>query len=418
MPPDRKETGPLRTLRWFLVGVLLVGLTAMVAVLYPFLQAERHWQAAREDIRQFELARALEHLMAYQKTWPRSAEASLLAAQCARRTRKYSEAKLQLDRYVELDGLPEMVRLERALLQAQSGDLGEVENYLESCANSGVSEVPLILEALAQGYLHHFRLLPALKALDRLVEKEPAHPEAYIWRGWTYQQLHKMSLATADYRNAVKLRPDSPEGRLRLAEALVLESAFSEALDLLEDMPTERRNDKAVALTRLQCYRGVNKPDLARQTLQTLEQIAPDDPLVLTERGRILLDEGRFKEAESSLRKAQRLAPYAHRTGYLLQQSLSRQDKLAEAAVVKKRLDELEYDLKKLDELMGQIISDPRNVGLRCEVGRLALKNGKEQEGVAWLLGVLQEQPQNEEAKKLLAQYEVSRTRTPSEPRR
>src|SRR5262245_45609754 len=61
---------------------------------------------------------------------PSKTDTSLRAAREARRTGRYDEAVRQLESFRALGGAREAARLEKALMQAQQGEVAPVEKYL------------------------------------------------------------------------------------------------------------------------------------------------------------------------------------------------------------------------------------------------------------------------------------------------
>jgi tetratricopeptide (TPR) repeat protein len=403
-PVERPPRGRrLRRLLLVLVLLVPVGLGAYVAGVH--LWAEYQLRAARLDLERRDFAAARQRLAFFRKVRPQNRDACLLAAQAARRVRDYAEAERLLETYRDLGGAPEAAFLEADLARAQRGELAGREGHLWALAQEGRPDAPLILEALAQGYMATFRWGPALSCLQRLLEYRPDDADALVWRGWVWENLQQVPSARDDYRRAVELAPENQEARLRLAEALLQLGEPKGALEHLEWLRPRRPDDAAVLLALARCQRALDRPEEAEGLLDRLLALRPDDAQVLAERGRLALAQGQAEEAEGWLRKAQARAPFERETNYQLALCLRRRGKTKEADECLARLKRIEDDRKRLAELFQEMVAKPRDRALRREAGALLLNNGQDREGLRLLQTVLEEDATDREAHAVLADY-------------
>src|SRR5207245_2130498 len=113
-----------------LIVVLIVGLG--LGLVGPQAWAWTQLHAARTDLARYHPDAAQTHLARCLRVWPSSLEAHLLASRAARQRGDFAEADQQLRTCQRLlDGTSNEVAQEWALLQAASGNLGEVEEYLQ-----------------------------------------------------------------------------------------------------------------------------------------------------------------------------------------------------------------------------------------------------------------------------------------------
>jgi tetratricopeptide (TPR) repeat protein len=394
--------------RWRLVllvvALLLLGSLGTYRVA-QYLWAGWHWRVAGQALARHDLAAAREHLARCLTVWPDNPETLFLAARTARRARAYEEANHLLKAYQDNGGTPAAATLERRLAQAQRGELAGVDEYLWVLVQKQDKDSPLVLEALAQGYIHASRWAEALNSLNRLVECWPEVADVYVWRGWVHESLRSIDQAKADYRQAVALNPENDDARSRLAELLVIISEFPEAADLLETLRQHRPDDPVVLLSLARCRIELNQLEEAEGHLSHLLALHPNDAGALTQRGRIAVLEGRFEEAEKWLREAQALAPWERDTNYQLQLCLGKLGKEKEAKEVGDRLLLLEEQQRRLEGLERQILNEPANRSLRYEAAMILLKYGHEREGVRRLQSLLRDDPQNASAHAALADY-------------
>jgi predicted Zn-dependent protease len=399
-PPRRRR---LRRLLLALALLVPVGLGAYTAGAH--LWAEYQLRAARLDLERRDFPRARERLAFFRQVRPANRDACLLAAQAARRARDYAEAERLLGAYRDLGGAPEAAFLEADLARAQRGDLAGREGHLWALAEEGRPEAPLVLEALAQGYMATFRWGPALSCLKRLLGHRPDDADALVWRGWVRENLQQLPAARDDYRRAVELAPDNEEARLRLAEALLQLGEPREALEHLEWLRPRRPESPALLLALARCRRALDQPREAAELLDRLLALRPDDAAVLAERGRLALGQGQTEEAEGWLRQALARAPFERETNYQLALCLRRRGKTKEADECLSRLKRIEEDRKRLAELFQKMVAQPRDRALRREAGTLLLNNGQDREGLRLLQTVLEEDAADRPTHAALADY-------------
>jgi Flp pilus assembly protein TadD len=395
---------PIRR-RWLLIALVLPVLGLGVYIAAWQLWAEYHFRAAQKDLERRELSSAQGHLAHCLEVWPNGLGTNLLAARTARRARDYDTAEHLLNTYRKLGGHPEMLHLEYALARAQRGELAGLEDYLWGFVHENHEDTPLVLEALAQGYIHAGRWSEALNSLNDLVERWPAVADVYVWRGWVYDSLHSNVQARDDYRKAVELKPEYDDARLRLAETLILDSEFPAAARHLEEIRQRRPDDPVMLLGLARCRIELNQREEAVAHLSRLLALHPLDAAALTQRGRVAVLQGRFDEAENWLGKAVAIAPWERDTNYQLQLCLDQLGKKREALEVRHRLRQLEEQQKRLEELERQIVKEPANRALRYEAAMILLKYGQERAGVRRLQSLLQEDPHNAGAHAALADY-------------
>src|SRR5438105_10160138 len=227
--------------RWFVVALVAVfflgalGTYALVRWQGPKEALEdgagSHWQQALQALEAADFPQAKTHLAQCLEVWPIHAEAHFLMARTCRRANDYSGWQVHLRRAEVLGWDKDSLRLERDLMQAQRGNLRGVENSLLDHLDSLPPEEEVIREALAKGYLKT-QLLDALLELTRTwVERYPDHWQPRLFRGRVFQLGHSTDRAIAEFRHVLERKPDHLEAHLELAEALMVNAEFQEALE-------------------------------------------------------------------------------------------------------------------------------------------------------------------------------------------
>src|SRR5262249_925052 len=127
------------------------------------------------------------------------------------------------------------------------------------------------------------------------------------------------------------------------------------------------------------------------------------DAPVLLERGKVVL--GDPAAAEPWLRRAAEQAPADYQTQYTLFLCLQRKGDEAGAREVKKKVDQLSADRKRMSEFSEQLKRNPYDLEVRCDLAKVLLDRGEHQEGIRWLKEALKMDPTHRLANKLLADY-------------
>jgi Tfp pilus assembly protein PilF len=387
-----------------LLALGLLGLGGYRAGLHFYV--EHHLRAAEEASARYEFEQAQQHLAACLWARPRSGPLHLEAARAARRAEHYDQAEEHLRQCQRLEGKNTENALEAILLRVQAGDLAESEKLLQEQVDRGVPEAPLILEALAQGYIYTYRLDGARYCLDRLLEREPDNVLALLLRASLSQTAGNHPGAEKDYRRAIAIQPEHREARRRFGEFLLNTKRGEEALaqfDYLRQRPGGDQPDVLLGLAR--AYRQLGQTEAARQALDELLQRDPDNGFGLIERGKIALVTESPADAELWFRRAVAQYPYDPQVNYLLGQCLSRQGRDEEARTFEAASQRIEKDLKQLEAVFRRIMKSPRDPQPRLEAAQICLRNGRADEGERWLLSALQQAPQDAATRAALAEH-------------
>jgi tetratricopeptide (TPR) repeat protein len=408
-PPPAQRPSRRRLFVW---GLLLALAGGALYLADREVRYRLHDRAARRalggqagGLRPARLASAQAHLDACLEIRPNNPELRLLAARTARRRRAYDDAERHLAAAEALQGVVPATALERGLLLAQQGELAGVDGPLLSLVVNGHPDQPLILEALAQGFLEARRLLDARDCLNRLLELEPGHFQAYVWRGTVFEKLGRRAEALADYRQAVELVPASSEARLHLAETLYRLGCVREAAGHYEGVRAAEPGNPAVLLGLARCRADCGQLEEAGQVLDALLAEHPDMVPALVERGRLALHTGQADRAEQWLRTAVARAPYDRDAVSALHVCLEARGKAAEDRDCVARLRRLDADEERKSTLLSRVLASPHDPAFRYDLGMLLLRTGQEEEGVSWLQSALREDPGHQPARAALEEY-------------
>jgi predicted Zn-dependent protease len=364
-----------------------------------------HERAARQALEEREFRQARDHLGVCLSIRPGQASLRFLAARAARRDGDLPAAAEHLQACQELGDVTDDTTLEWALLQAQSGKLNEVEDYLTRRLREDSADTFLIVEVLSWEYMMAHRLPEARRLLESWLQRRPEDVEALIRRGWVAEHLFDFDTALSMYGKALEHEPERDNVRLRIAEILVQKKRGAEALEQLRPLRQRQPENSDVTILLARCLREMNQFEEARPLLDDLIARQPRNAHALSERGMLALKMQQSEQAEVWLRQAVELDPYDKPVNYNLFQCLQQLDKKEEAAKVDARLQQIDADLKRMGQVVQDVMRKPHDPSLRHEAGMIFLRNGFTEDGLRWLNTALQEDPDYRPTHEALADY-------------
>jgi tetratricopeptide (TPR) repeat protein len=374
-------------------------------VLGCHLWARHHYRAAERALARRDAAAARGHAARCLQVWFWDADSHLLAARAARLAGDYDQTEACLRDCRRLGGDGGALDLEWKLLDAQRGELRRVEGYLFGLVVKGHPDSARILEVLTRAYYANFQLASALECVKRWLAYEPDSAEPWLWQAHVYEKYLNQSETINSYRRVVELDPANDGARLALASELAAGNEPQEALRHFEYLRPRLGDVTDVLAGMARCRRQLNQPDEARALLAQALAREPDNAQLLSQRGRLALEYESAAEAEKWLRRAAELMPFEKDINYSLYLCLQRLGNGAEAREVLGRLKRTEADLDRMKDLTHRIARAPHDPALRCEAGKLMIRNGHAAEGVRWLHSALREDPWHAATREALADY-------------
>jgi tetratricopeptide (TPR) repeat protein len=338
----------------------------------------------------------------------------LLAAQAARRLRRYDEASAHLRRSREIGGPGEAIDVEYALIDLQEGEAGALP-FLRERARTDDEQALRILEVLIQYDLDTYRLRQAQQDLNLYLARRPDDLQALLGRGQVWERLLSFADAVEDYRRAVAAHPESEKARLRLADGLLVNGTPAEALEQYRWLQARWPERPEVLLGLARCHRLMGRPEEARRFLEALLVEAPEHGQALWERGQLELEVGHPREAEPWLQRAVRALPFDRRVAYALSRCLLELHRREESEKLTSRIAQLDADVHRLGQVQQELLQRPDDAVLRCEGGLIFLRNGQRREGIRWLQQALRLNPRSETARTALAEAQAEEVLIPSE---
>jgi tetratricopeptide (TPR) repeat protein len=377
-------------------------------------------KAARQAIERREFTKALDLLAKALKVSPENADLHFLMARTARRAAAFKEAQHHIDECVRLKGSAEAIALERKILQAQVGELDDVEKPLQALVKKGHTDAGLILEALSQVYIELFRLEDAMRCLNHWLDLKPKEIQALLWRAkvmgmmpeegkndgtWTMYYFDANPKGLPDYQTVVAIDPEQDEARLQVAQAMLQLSGPEKALEHFQYLHKRKYKNSVVLLGLARCRGLLGEVKEAEELLDKLLRDDPRNSQALMERGKLALGAGETADAEKWLRKALTLDSFDYHSNYFLYLCLTQVGKTEQAKECSAKLERIQKDRVRMNDLYTKVLKAPRDLRPRYELGRIFLQQNRESEGLRLLGSVLKAEPGHKQSHLALAEY-------------
>ena len=234
--PEARGASPRRG-RLLLRLLLLTALTTALVWFWDPLIIQYRQARARMSLDKRREAETLDSLRAALRRDLDNPHTLLWLARTHRRLGDLPRTSLLLDRAETLGGDARRIELERRLVLAQSGRLGEVEPLLPDMLIDAGADGPDVCEAFVQGFFVNLRTAEALRLLDLWQESFPKDPQPYFMRAYLMRSLDKYTEAEQIYRQGLALAPDRTAMRRELADILVVTNQLDQAESELSAMP-------------------------------------------------------------------------------------------------------------------------------------------------------------------------------------
>jgi len=159
------------------------------------------------------------------------------------------------------------------------------------------------LEQLSQLLVDEGRSQEAIDLLTKAAG-DSSSPDVYDLLGDAYAQARQYSQAETAYRKAVEEDPDDPGHRHGLAEALLSQDKYADALEQFQKLTELEPGTSENYLRESQLYRRLGQFDQAETSLLHAKQLAPGSLEILYNEALLYEDEGRYDDAVKVLADA------------------------------------------------------------------------------------------------------------------
>jgi tetratricopeptide (TPR) repeat protein len=401
---------PVRTPTRAVLSVAVVALLALAGWHgLRVLDFHREQAAAREALAKNDFPEARRRLASCLALWPRDPATLLLMAQASRRDGLLDEAEEHLDRYREqiVGSTPEGA-LQGVLLQVQRGQVKEHVHALIDYLEVRHPDSEQILEALAKGCVHVYRLDEATFWTKQLLDRFPDNPIGRLLDAQTNETLRRRERAIETMRRLVEDYPRNDKARQYLATLLFKAHQYKEAAEHYRELHRRQPDEVTRLLGLVRVLVTLERLDEAEPLLHELEEKHADNSEALLECGRFALRQKRPADAEPLLRRAVGLAPNDHEVHFALALCLGQLNQTDESRRHLERFKQIEADLILLEKSLVAMLNSPGDPKPRREAGKICLRNGQVSEGLRWLYGVLDVSPNDKPTHQILANYFAS----------
>jgi tetratricopeptide (TPR) repeat protein len=390
------------------VVLALLGLAA--TIVGRSLLAIYHFHVGKSALERYHPIEARTHLEDSLRLWPDDPASLLLLGRASRRLGAFEDAQQYLDqcnRLARRDGpLADELALERVLLQAHRGEVDAVGAVCESFVRQNHPGTPLILEALADGFIRQVRLGDAQLCVREWLKRQPENPQAHFLQARLYDTFGGLRDAASSFRHVVELDAERDDARLELAGLLVTLAQPSEAAPHAAYLASQHPRNVRVRVLLAQCREALGQPEEAVRLLDEVLAQEPHFGPALAERGRLALADGQAAEAEGMLQEACLLQPGDARALYQLELCFTRQGKTDAARECSARMKQLEDDHRQLREVLGRRMQEnPHDPALHYQMGMIVWRAGAVGEAVKWFENALRYDPDHAPSHEALAKY-------------
>ena len=347
---------------------------------------------------------------------PHRGEIEFLRARCFRRMGDLEPFRSSMQVALHQGFPASLLEREQILMLAQVGRLRDVDARMPDILLNANEDSGEVCEAYASGLLINFRQEEALTVIDSWAKDYPADPQPELIRAQVMQNAGRFKETEAAYLRALKRSPSSPEIRMRLGMALLANRKIDQARDIFQSLLTDARYHDAASLQIARCERirgDLTKCQVALDQIRAPEKLADGD--LELEKGLLALNKGEFAAAVESLEWVKSQRPRSLEVGSALAAALRGVGRVDEAATEARRVADSEAKLSHADKLQVEVASDPNNLDLRLEIGKLLLEHGDPKRGVSWVQSVLNLDPNHRQANLALAKYYQSLDSTSKE---
>ncbi len=349
--------------------------------------------------------------------WRTTPEADLADARIARRngdTELFAK-RLARARYFGVDA--ERADREQLLSMAQAGQMSTAGPKLTDLVNSPGGDEVEISEAYAQGYIRLRNYQVALLLLEAWSKDFPNDSRPWAWLGQIHADLQANDLAETAFRKSLKLNPKNYIAAHGLGTLLFDLKRPEEAVPLFEISKSKPSLLIDATIAKVKCLRALTKLDEANQTIIQLAEQLPNDYQVQTAFADVLVEQGRYDEAEKALSRFVSAGSLRRELRYTYALALRGLGRIDEAQQHFEYAAESAKKIGEANRIAVQTKDEDKTVELRFQLGTTFLKYGNIEDGLIWLNGVLEMNPNHLAThRELAAFYRKNSTENPKFP--
>ena len=414
---DQKSRRPSRIIvAGLCVGIVVAGLFWGKSAWISFCQ----WQAER-NLQSRDAEQALSWISQAYEADAQNPETLLILARAHRRAHDVESAIKTLTELFKVAGPSEELHREQWLVEAQVGDVSNLEQHLADMLIDPRGNAQDICETFVNSCVLNYRFRDAIKIIELWQADFPNDPLPHYYLGRILEHQGDWENSAREFSVALKVSPAHIPSAYNLARVKLSHNQVDAAL-VNYQLCTKYQKDHAAALVGIaRCLRMKQDVTAARAALKTAQQVpelqrlkdfrAVGDPAyvasnaILLELGQLELASGNYKQAVSYLEEALEQNPKDRKARLALADAYRGSGELEKADQQIQIVQKTQQAIKRLDECFDLLQKDLENADLRAEIGQIFLEHVSENQGVVWLKNALYYDPQHQQAKQALAEY-------------
>ncbi|QDT96368.1 tetratricopeptide repeat protein [Gimesia aquarii] len=378
------------------------------------------WQAERSLLdRKVDLALSW-GLRAYQ-TDSQNADTLLILARAHRRAREIDNSIEYLKKLHQITGPSEDLKREQWLVEAQVGDINNLEQNLADLLIDPKGNAQDICETFVNSCILNYRFPEALKVLELWQADFPDDPLPHYYRGRILEHKGSWDGAEKEFISALKIAPDNVPAAYNLARVKLSQNQVDQALENYRICTQNQKGHTAALVGIARCLRMKQNIDGARLILQEAQGIPEKQRLkdfrdvgdpahvarnaVLLELGQLELSSGNYEKAATYLEKSLELNSKDRKSRLALANAYRGLGDLEKAEQQIQIVETTQKAIKRMDECFDLLQKDSKNADLRAEIGQIFLEHISENQGIVWLKNALYYDPKHQQAKQALEKY-------------
>ena len=355
-----------------------------------------------------------------QRTDPGSVETALMQVRLERRRGDAKAFENALKRAAHLGAAKSDLRTEGWLLQAQQGDVKELqEHWLELIDYVDTSD---LCESLVNGFLIRYRVAEADACITNWEKDAPRNPEPLVWKARLLRFDEKLDEVAIYLERALKLEPRHVVAAYLLGQVRFQQQRLDEALALYQRAAQGMEEPHPAWVREAETLRVMDRQQAAQAVMDRVlthtDAAAVDQAWRLVgeplgsglvrahlEKAQLEALAGRPAEAISWCRQVLKVDRGNIQAKVLLATALRRVGETGEADRLAAEIKATHESTVQADELRVKFRHHPNDPQIRFEMGKMIFEQVSEHTGVPWLESVLQFDPHHQETHRLLAEY-------------
>ena len=303
-------------------------------------------------------------------------------------------------------GVPvERLEREQWLTLAQSGQIQEAEPHLRQLLQNPGDDAPEICEAFVAGYFRNYQFSRALPMLTAWEADFPDDPRPHELRGLWFQDAGRWREAAASYEKALELVPGQTRIRrdmaICLSELHEYDKAETQFLQCLRETP----DDSLLLIYWGELLLSNGKASEARSVFQGVLNVDPGNHNARFAMARTLLIDGDAKAALEILQPLHVENPSDSAVQYSLASALQASGKTEQAAEMFQQVTAAEEQLRRKQVMIDSLDQDPNQPEVRYEIAMISMNHESPDEGLRWLLSVIDLDPRHAASHVALADH-------------